>query len=402
MEQSFGTRFYLKKSKHFDIGPLPIYLRITVDGVPKELSTRRSCLEEKWNSILGRAKGSGEEAKSLNNYLDTLARKVHDARRKLMESDEPITSIAIKNILTGREDKKRMVLEIFMEHNDRMAELVGKDYTAATMERYATALQHTRSFIYWKYRVKDVPLKRLDFDFVSSFEFWLKTIRSCSHNTSIKYISNFRKIVNGCIRKGWLHRDPFAGFSMAKREVERVALTERELQKMMDRTFDIPRLAQVRDIFVFSCYTGLSYIDVKQLKRSDIGIGIDGHEWIFTKRQKTNNASKVPLLPAALKILEQYKDDPKCVNKGVVLPVLSNQKMNAYLKEIGVLCGISKDLTFHLARHTFATTITLNNGIPIESVSKMLGHKNIHTTQLYAKVMDKKVSEDMLALRGKM
>jgi integrase len=217
----------------------------------------------------------------------------------------------------------------------------------------------------------------------------------------MKYLANFKKVVLLCIKNGWLERDPFAGFKFTKKEVERPYLTAVELQEMASKEFKAERLTLVRDIFLFCCYTGLAYVDVKKLKRTEIGVGVDGERWIFTKRQKTDTASRIPLLPTSLRLLEKYKHHPQCEN-GRLLPVLSNQKMNAYLKEIADACGIDKTLTFHVARHTFATTVTLSNGVPIETVSKMLGHTNIRTTQHYAKVLDIKVSEDMKALREKL
>lgn len=171
---------------------------------------------------------------------------------------------------------------------------------------------------------------------------------------------------------------------------------------MANKEIKFERLALVRDIFLFSCYTGLAYIDVKQLTSLNIKIGIDGFKWIFTNRQKTETKSNIPLLPMAEEIIAKYKDQPQCINQGKLLPILSNQKMNAYLKELADMCNINKELTFHIARHTFATTVTLTNGVPIESVSKMLGHRNLKTTQHYAKILDRKVSEDMMNLRDKL
>lgn len=296
-----------------------------------------------------------------------------------------------------------MLMEIFQQHNDQMAALikVGKDFAPGTLERYHTCRDHIRSFIQWKFGIDDIDIKRLNFEFASELEFWLKTERSCAHNTTMKYISNLKKIVNSCIRKGWLTKDPFSGFKMTKQEIERVALTELELQKINAKTFPTDRLNFVKDIFLFSCYTGLDYADVKKLRRTEIAPGIDGNYWIFTNRQKTETQSRVPLLPPAMAIVEKYKDYGVCSDSGFVLPVLTNQKMNAYLKEIADVCGITKILTFHIARHTFATTITLSNGVPIETVSKMLGHLNLKTTQHYAKVLDKKVSDDTFKLREK-
>jgi site-specific recombinase XerD len=199
----------------------------------------------------------------------------------------------------------------------------------------------------------------------------------------------------------WLTKDPFANFKMTLREVERIALTETELQTLAVQQFPTDRLRVVRDIFLFSCYTGLAYADVKKLKRSEIIIGVDGEQWLVSRRQKTDISARIPLLPAALTIISKYKDHPQCQDKDQVLPILSNQKMNAYLKEIADACGIQKTLTYHIARHTFATTVTLTKGVPIETVSKMLGHRNLRTTQHYAKILDKKIGDDMKLIKGK-
>ncbi len=199
----------------------------------------------------------------------------------------------------------------------------------------------------------------------------------------------------------WLDKNPFANYKSKVKEVERVYLTEEEIQSIIGKDFKTDRLSLVRDIFLFSCFTGLAYIDVKNLTKSHISFGIDGEKWIFTHRQKTESGSKIPILPVTQMIIDKYENHPQCINEGKLLPILSNQKMNAYLKEIAGVCEIEKELTFHIARHTFATTVTLTNGVPIESVSKMLGHKNLRTTQHYAKVLDRKVSEDMKILKDK-
>jgi site-specific recombinase XerD len=204
------------------------------------------------------------------------------------------------------------------------------------------------------------------------------------------------------LANNWIDKNPFSNYKAKVREVERVYLSEGEIQNIINKDFKTDRLSLVRDIFLFSCFTGLAYIDVKNLTKSHISIGIDGEKWIFTHRQKTETASKIPILPITQMIIDKYEDHPECCNQNKLLPILSNQKMNAYLKEIAGVCEIEKELTFHIARHTFATTVTLTNGVPIESVSKMLGHKNLRTTQHYAKVLDKKVSEDMMILRNKM
>lgn len=402
LEKSFGLLFYLKKQKNYEKGAMPIYMRITVNGVPKEVTTKRECEPERWNSHAQRCKGTTEASKTLNVFLDTLERQVHNARCTLLEAQKEITAESIKNVLTGQEERPHMVLEVFKHHNDQLSALVGKEYAPATLKRYTTSLEHTRSFIKWKYSVADIDIRTLNFEFLREYEFWFKSVRNCNHNTAIKYLTNFRKIVNRCIRNGWLKSDPFFGFKMNKKEVIREYLSEDELQNLANKQFAIDRLRQVRDTFLFCCYTGLAFVDIFNLKRSEIAKGVDGNQWIFTRRQKTDTPSRIPLLPPAQEILNKYKDNPKCVNENKVMPVLSNQKMNAYLKEIADLCGITKPLTFHIARHTFATTVTLSNGVPIETVSKMLGHNSIKITQHYAKIIDKKVSEDMLLLQSKL
>lgn len=377
-------------------------MRITVDGLPKEMTTARHCDPQSWNQKAEKAFGKTEQVRELNDHLTALQVKAFEARRLLIESSKEITAEAIKNLLTGQSEKARMILDVFSHHNEQMKALVNKEFSPATLERYKTSLEHTRSFIQWKYNKEDLEITKLDFDFVTDYEFWLKSVRKCNHNTTIKYISNFRKIVNRCIRSGWLTKDPFLGFKMTKREVERTALSKQEIQAIADKTFLSERLTQVRDIFLFCCYTGLAYADIKKLKRSEIAIGIDGEKWIFTSRQKTETASRIPLLPTSLAIMERYNQHPQCAHEDRLLPVLSNQKMNSYLKEIADTCDIEKKFTFHIARHTFATTVTLSNGVPIETVSKMLGHKNLRTTQHYAKIIDRKVSDDMQELKQKL
>jgi site-specific recombinase XerD len=403
MEKSFGLLFFLKRPNNFRDCEMHVYMRITVDSISCDVSTKRKCKPEKWNANANRMTGKNEEAKAFNAYLDTLQQKVFEAKRKLIEVDKELTPENIKNLLTGKDinQHKYMLMEIFKKHNEQMAALVGSEYASGTIERYNTSYKHTLSFLQCMYQVDDMDITGLNFEFISEYEFWLKSVRKCDHNTTMKYLSNFRKIVNRCIRNGWLQRDPFMGFKMTKREVERTALTEFELQLLIKKQFSIERLRIVRDIFVFSCYSGLAYSDARKLKRPEIFIGIDGEKWLISKRQKTDITARIPLLPPALKIIDRYINHPQCLLEDSVLPVLSNQKMNAYLKEIADLCGINKNLTFHIARHTFATTVTLCNGVPIETVSKMLGHRNLKTTQHYAKILDIKISDDMGHLRKK-
>ena len=276
-----------------------------------------------------------------------------------------------------------------------------EEFAQGTVERYKITLRHIQNFLEWKYKVNDIAIDKIDFAFVMDFDFYLRTERKCQNNASVKYVKNFRKIFNICLDNEWVKTDPFKKYKSKTIIVDRDYLTELELRDIQTKKITIPRLDLVRDIFLFSCFTGLAYIDVQQLTNDNVALGIDGDKWIFKNRQKTDTASKIPLLPMAQEIIDKYENHPVCKNENRLLPILSNQKMNAYLKEIADVCKINKDLTFHIARHTFATTVTLSNGVPLETVSKMLGHTNLKTTQHYAKILDKKISEDMMILKSK-
>jgi site-specific recombinase XerD len=401
MNKTFNLLFFIKKSKIKANGTAPIYLRITIDGKPKEIASKRYIQPDRWDNKLQKVSGSSDEVKSLNMYLKTLEQQVYDAHHTLMKDKTIATASSLKTKLQGTEQRARMLVPIFKEHNDKIETLVGQEFAPGTLERYKTSLKHTIEFIQWKYSVSDIDIKDIDHAFITEYEFFLRSVRKCANNTAVKYIKNFKKIVKLCISNGWLDKDPFVNYKAKIREVEREFLSQEEIQTIYEKIFVTERLNQVKDIFVFACFTGLAYIDVKQLTLSNISIGIDGGKWIFTHRQKTETASRIPLLPIPQELILKYADHPQCVNENKLLPVLSNQKMNSYLKEIADVCGIQKDLTFHIARHTFATTVTLTNGVPIETVSKMLGHTNIKTTQHYAKILDKKVSDDMQILRDK-
>ncbi|WP_423819342.1 site-specific integrase [Salinimicrobium sp. TIG7-5_MAKvit] len=308
------------------------------------------------------------------------------------------------NTLLGKDipsTTPKMLLQIFQEHNDRVNKLIGKDFASGTAERYRTAKKHVEDYIKKEYKASDIPVKDVDHRFISGLEYYLKTERNCAHNSAIKYITNFKKIIRIAYANEWISRDPFNNWKGRLKVVDREFLTKDELQVMIEKEINNDRLSLVKDIFLFCCFTGLAYADVKKLSEKEVVVGIDGNKWIKMNRTKTKTRSSIPILPTAEAILEKYSSHPD-VNYKRLLPVLSNQKMNAYIKEIGDLCGINKNLTFHLARHTFATTVTLSNGVPIESVSKMLGHKNLQTTQHYTKILDRKISDDMAALRERL
>lgn len=401
MNTKLSILFFVKRTKTNAKGLLPIFIRVTIDGERIELSTKRFTTAEKWSVEGNRMKGTSAEVKATNLYLDTLKAKIYDYQQQLIRDEDNVNIENMRNKIRGVDKKKYMLVPIFKQHNSDIKALLGKEYAPATYERYETSLKHTIDFMIWKYKVSDMDIHKIDHEFITGYEFYLKSECNCCQNTATKYIKNFGKIIRICLANGWIQKDPFIKYKGKVIEVERAFLSEEEIDTMFNKEFVSERLNQVRDIFLFSCFTGLAYSDVKKLSRKNINIGIDGDQWIFINRTKTDTRSNIPILPIASVILDKYKDHPQAVNQDKLLPILSNQKMNAYLKEIADVCGINKILTFHIARHTFATTVTLSNGIPIESVSKMLGHKNLKTTQHYAKILDLKVSNDMQILKEK-
>lgn len=401
MKTKITVLYYLRKSKVNAQGQMPIYQRITINGQRYDVSSGHFTEEDKWSSEAGKMKGNSEEARIINGQLEMMRAIIYETEKKLFMNQVPITFESFKNEYQGKKERDRMLIPIFEEHNRKIKELLGQEYAPGTLERYQTSLKHTKDFIFWKYNITDISIEKIDHAFIMEYEFYLRSERKCANNSAVKYIKNFHKIINQCIANGWLHKDPFVNYKSKMKEVIREFLTEKEVEDIINKEFVSERLELVRDIFIFSCFTGLAYIDVQQLTTDNVALGIDGDKWIFKNRQKTDTASKIPLLPMAQEIISKYENHPVCKNENRLLPILSNQKMNAYLKEIADVCKIKKDLTFHIARHTFATTVTLSNGVPLETVSKMLGHTNLKTTQHYAKILDKKISEDMMILKSK-
>ncbi|MGG7034465.1 MAG: site-specific integrase [Flavobacterium sp.] len=401
MNTPVSVLFYIKRAKVNNDGICPIYVRVTIKAKRFEFSSNKFINPEKWSVEGAKVRGNTEEARSINKHLENIRNGIFDAEKRLYKNDIEITSENLKSELLGTNKNIRTLIPIFKDHNNKIKELIGKEFAQGTLDRYITSLKHTTDFLEWKYNVSDIDITKIDHAFITDYEFYLRSVRSCANNTAVKYIKNFHKIIKICIDNGWLEKNPFANYKSKVKEVERVYLTEKEIQNIINKDLEIDRLSLVRDIFLFSCFTGLAYADVKNLTKSHISIGIDGDKWIYTHRQKTETASKIPVLPVTQMIIDKYENHPQAKNQEKLLPIFSNQRMNSYLKEIATICKINKELTFHIARHTFATTVTLTNGVPIESVSKMLGHKNLRTTQHYAKVLDKKVSDDMKILKDK-
>ncbi|MFD2872056.1 site-specific integrase [Mucilaginibacter ximonensis] len=401
LEKTLGLLFYLKKPKDYTAGPVLIYLRITVDGDQKELSTKRFCEPEKWNAKANRAIGNKEETKTLNAYLDMLQNQVYDARTQLIDRGKIVTALALKNIVSGNDQRQWMLMALFKDHNKGLEELIGKGVAKGTHTNFETSYKHTARFLKTNYKIDDINILSLNLEFIKKLYHWYRTVKNLNHNSALKNIANMKKIVLDCVDNGWLVADPFAKFEMTRDEVDTIYLTKEQVQAIANKPINTPRLSRVRDLFIFSCFTGLSFIDMKQLKRSEVFTN-DGELRIYKNRQKTGTPAVIPLLPIAKGILKKYEDDEYCLVKDMLLPVLSNQKYNSYLKDLAERCDIDLELSSKMARNTFATTITLANNVPMETISKMMGHKSLRQTQHYAKVLAVKVTEDMADLNKRL
>ena len=383
---------------------VPVYARITVNGKRANISIQRRVNSTDWDAARGIMRGTRQESKLLNKYLDQVRSKIYTAYEDLLSENKMVTAQAIKNRYLGEDKFYRSLQELFEYHN----EISRHSISAHTLRHYKVTQGYLQKFLRAKFNLVDFRLIDLNFSFIKDFEFFIKSYqptdhqRKMRHNTAMKHLQRLRKMVTMAYHHEWIPKDPFVRFKSSYVKKRREFLTREELQSIEDFQSSINRLNIVKDIFLFSCYTGLSYIDITKLTMDNIGMDFDGNQWIETERQKTKTALKIPLLNQARDILKRYQDHPKTVYSKTLLPRYSNQKLNSYLKEIADFCGIKKHLTFHIARHTFATTITLTNGVPIETVSKLLGHTKLATTQIYARVVDKKVKDDMAMLNAKL
>ena len=383
-----------KKEKH-----LLIYMRISLHGNSKDISLNQKINLGQWDVHKQQVKGNSENSRMINQLLVDMKNKVFKLQMKYSQSEELLSLEEIVQTIKGKTTKGKTLLELIDLHNTYKQGLVGIDITHTTLMRYKTVRLHVEQFLKEIHKRDDILLAKLKNAHAIEFEAFLKTNLNIGHNTAVKYVRNLKTIIRYGIDIELLNKDPFIKHKTKIKEVKRECLTKRELETLVDKKVENERIGLIRDAFVFCCYTGLAYSDIQSLTMNEITIGIDGDQWIKTSRKKTGNEVNVPLLPSALRIIEKYNDHPIRLNDKKVLPVISNQKMNVYLKELADICGIDKNLTTHLARHTFATTITLSNGVTMESVSKMLGHSSIKTTQIYAKITDTKVSREMQKIK---
>lgn len=393
--QTFNVLFFIRKTKLKKSGETPIMLRITIEGQLTELQLKRDVKPTLWNQNKERCTGKDAASLEINRYLESVKLRLFNIHRKMEEEEKFINPMEIKRKFLGLDKEHKMLFRIFQEHNDKCRELIGKDYAKVTVSRFDTCFRYLKEMVSKQYRMKDIPLREVNHAFIQDYIHFLKTEKNLHENTVIRYMKVIKKITNMALANDWISKNPFANIRFHEQESHKEFLTKEELQKLQRKEFDIPRLELVRDVFLFQCFSGLSFIDVSELKEEHIIADNEGNLWIRKTRQKTKVMCNIPLLDIPLQILDKYKRHPLCLNKGVLLPVMCNQKVNSYLKEIADLCGIKKRLSTHTGRYTFSTVVALANNVSLENVAKMLGHTSTKMTQRYARVLDQSILRDM-------
>lgn len=395
---SFRVLFFLKKTRLLKNGEASVCMRITVNGTRVENNIRKSIDPALWSQAKETARGKSRRACDLNTYIEEARIRLYQIFCELEQQNRPITAHLLQELFFRQEkpEEVRTLLGTMQEHNDQCRALVGTDYALITVRRYESCRRYLAELVRQRYGKEDLPLTEVNGELVRAFAFYLKTEKGCQQNTVIRYMKCLKKITNLARANDWMAKDPFLGIRFHEKEVVREFLTMDELQTIYRKEFPLERLTLVRDIFIFAAFTGLTFIDVQQLAPEHIVRDNNGNLWIRKPRQKTKNMCNIPLLDIPQEILRKYADHPTCRKKGVLLPVPCNQKMNSYLKEIADICMIHKNLTTHTARHSYATSVCLANGVSLENVAKMLGHSNIKMTQHYARVLDSSILRDMM------
>lgn len=394
---SFRVLFFLKKTRLLKNGEASVCMRITVNGTRVENNIRKSIDPALWSQAKEMARGKSRRACDLNTYIEEARIRLYQIFCELEQQNRPVTAHLLQELFFGQEkpEEVRTLLGTMQEHNDQCRALVGTDYALITVRRYESCRRYLAELVRQRYGKEDLPLAEVNGELVRAFAFYLKTEKGCQQNTVIRYMKCLKKITNLARANDWMAKDPFLGIRFHEKEVVREFLTMDELQTIYRKEFPLERLTLVRDVFIFAAFTGLAFIDVQQLAPEHIVRDNNGNLWIRKPRQKTKNMCNIPLLDIPQEILRKYADHPTCRKKGVLLPVPCNQKMNSYLKEIADICMIRKNLTTHLAWHSYATSVCLANGVSLENVAKMLGHSNIKMTQHYARVLDGSILRDM-------
>ena len=398
----FTLTFMVRKSQQKRTGEVPIFARITISGQRTEFNINRSVDPENWNASRGMAKGRSKKDIELNKYLDSIRVRMSEIHAHLLQDEAVINPLILKQHFLGNIEGPKMLCAVFRDVIGQYRDKLERgDICKSTYLSWERCEKYLSEFLVHREGVADIPIKKLTSGMIDDFEHFLRVNKENGNNAAVKYIRYLKKVTRVAIANKWLSEDPFIDKRYTRTVANREALTEKEVKSIMALNLTaLPRLDQVRDIFIFCCFTGLAFVDISTLTRNQIIEDEHGECWIRKNRQKTDELSCIPLLDIPRRIADKYKNHPTVIAKGVVLPVISNQRMNSYLAEIATLAKVHKHLTTHIARHTFAT-VSLRNHVPLETISKMLGHSDIQTTQIYAKMVDEAISEDMRKMRAK-
>ena len=393
MKSTFSTIFYLKRQAARKDGTVPVMGRITVDGTQTQFSCKITIDPKVWDTKSGRATGRSAAAIEANRMLDNMRVSINKHYREIMDRDNYVTAEKVKNAFLGLEHRCRTLLQVFKQHNEDYEKMYEAGMKAkATLLKYQCVYRHLEEFIYQRYHVRDIALKELTPAFISDFDIFLRTEKNCCTNTVWLYLCPLRTMVSIAISNEWLSRDPFRDYEVKKEQTTRYFLTKDEIRLLMDGKLKNAKQELYRDLFVFCIFTGLSFSDMHNLSEENIRTYFDEHLWISINRQKTGVQSNIRLLDIPKKILGKYRG---LREDGKIFSVPHYMTCLYGIRAVAKRCGITKHLTWHMSRHTMATEICLTNGVPIETVSSILGHKNITTTQIYAKITKEKLNQDM-------
>lgn len=399
MQEELKVLFYLKKNQVNASGLCSVMGRITIGLSMAQFSAKIEAEPSKWDAKAGRMTGKSNHALQVNRQIDKINLSIHARYKEYLTNRGSVTAEELKNAFQGIATTQETLLKVFVEHNEVYRKRIGIDREKRTYQIYCNACSHLSDFLQKKYRVRDMSFNQLTFSFIEAYDFYLRVDLKMKPNTVLRNVVPFRKIVRIALNKGFITRDPFTEYKPERGRSEHRTLTSEELQKIMDATFESQNRTFIRDLFVFSSFCGLAFADLRRLTEKELVTTEDGKQWIVIARKKTGTISRVRLLDIPLQIIEKYKKDRIC-EKIFSVPGYSTVDIN--LKRIAEICGINKTLTYHQSRHTFASVVCLSQGVPIETVSRMLGHKDIHTTQIYATVSTQKISDDMKNLSERM
>ncbi|WP_435136752.1 tyrosine-type recombinase/integrase [Formosa sp. A9] len=400
-KKSLSIRFILYKTKINQKGEAPLYCRITLEGVRRQFSTGKFVLESHWDSKRQQLiKGGSLEKKNINSELELIIQKFNKIYLELRIQEDNFNISDVWRRYFGDKDKEEFgILEVYNLHSSRLKKLVDTEIKQVTYSKYLESGEHLKVYIRDKFKASDIPIMNMKTNFINDFEYFLKTKRKFKQSTINKIIQRFRRSVRYAVSEGYLNRDPFMLYKSKRVKSKVVFLSNDQLALLESKTFTISRIQKIKDMFVFCCYTGLGFKEMSSLKKSQIVKSFDGNLWIRIHRNKTDRDYSIPLLPQAYKILCMYANE----DSGYVFPSISNANFNAYLKEIAAIIKLDFNLTHHVARKTFASTVLLYNNVPMEIVSELLGHSSIKVTQeSYAKVVQSRVSEEMVKLQNKL